>query len=245
MERLRANEILGELNRKQGAGFVLPDLVPDIYDQSLSVTTYPFNAAENPNVSNSSASWAAFLVNVHFQPYLNRIFPEGKPVRLAGDAGFPDGGLMLFIAPFPGPRPEILSRWIEAGKAAHSLAEMVYDNHDWKNQRPLARALSDFYPLFRGDPFLESCFWEKTAEYDYHDRLLESHLKDLETAIQRGIPTAHLYNGLGALYFRKGNYPKARELFLKALQSNPNYTSAAAALRVLEEAEKTGEKARD
>ncbi|HTC22368.1 MAG TPA: hypothetical protein VK859_16055, partial [bacterium] len=59
-------------------------------------------------------------------------------------------------------------------------------------------------------------------------------------AIERGCPTAHLYNDLGALFLRRSRLPEAREAFQKALGCSPNYTSAAAGLRALEQTQKTG-----
>jgi Flp pilus assembly protein TadD len=87
---------------------------------------------------------------------------------------------------------------------------------------------------------LKSCFWEKIAQNEYIDRHYAAQVTAFQQAIERGISTAHLYNSLGALYLRRGHLKEARADFEKAFQCKPNYTSAAAGLKVLNEMEKTG-----
>jgi hypothetical protein len=245
VERARAFQILKDLNAKEGPGYVLSELVPDTFDQSLSVAAYPFNAAQNPKISPSAAKWAALLVNVHYQSNLIRQFPEGKGVWLAPDMGRPDGGFMLEVIPLPSSHSEVLNRWIQADRALYGLADQVYDNHDWKPREPIIQSLDKLYPLFQGDPFLESCFWEKIAENEYADRHYEAQVLALQTALQKGVPAAHLFNDLGALLMRRGHLKEARQAFSKALQCVPNHTSAAAALALLNRIEKTGQKPQD
>jgi uncharacterized protein HemY len=105
--------------------------------------------------------------------------------------------------------------------------------------------LLSIYPLFQGDPFLESSFWEKIAENEYGDRNYEEQIMALQKAIEKGCPVAHLYNDLGALYLRRSHYSEARTAFETALRCSPNHTSAAAGLKILNETEKTGLKPKD
>ncbi len=240
VERWRAYEILRDLSEKQGPGFVLSELVPDTFDQTLSVIDYPFNACESDKIPPGSCRWAALLANIHYQPYLQREFPEAKWIWLAPDVGRPDGGFMLGLIPLPSSRPDILNRWIAADRQVHDLAGAVYDNHDWKPRGPVIEALFQRFGYFKGDPFLESCFFEKIAENDYKDRLYGPQLESLRQALERGIPAAHLYNSLGSLYMRRGNLKEARDFLEKALRCQPNHTSAAQGLKVLEQMEKTG-----
>jgi hypothetical protein len=245
VERLRGYQILGELQKQEGPGFVLSELVPDLYDQSLSIATYTFNVEQNPKLNAGSARWVALLINVHYQPYLAGIFPEGRWYRLAPDVDRPDGGLMLAIFPLPSNHPETLNRWIGADRACHDLTPLVFDDRDYKSRKPIFEKLYSLYPLFEGDRFLESCFWEKIAENEYGDRNYGGQIDALKQAIEKGYPTAHLYNDLGALFLRRSRFQEAHETFEKALKCNPNYTSAAAGLLALEEAEKTGKLPRD
>ncbi len=240
VERGRAFEILKDLEKKQGPGYVLSDLVPETFDQSLSVGTYPFDASQNPKIDLLKAKWVALLTNIHYQPYLNQVFPEGRGTWLASDMGKPDGGFMLEIIPLPSFQPEVLQHWIQAGRAFHGLAGEVFDNHDWKPRAPIVQSLISLVPLLGSDKFLKSCFWEKIAQNEYIDRHYVSQVTAFQEAIEKGIPTAHLYNNLGALYLRRGHLKEARAAFQKALQCVPNHTSAAAGLKALDEMEKTG-----
>ena len=245
VERLRAYQILGAIQKQEGPGFVLSELVPDLYDQSLSIATYAFNVEQNKELNIDQAKWAALLINIHYQPYLVRIFPEGKWYRLAPDMDRPDGGLMLAVFPFPSTHSEILNRWMGADRACHDLTPLVFDNRDYKSRKPVLEKLYSLYPLFEGDRFLESCFWEKIAENEYGDRNYDGQINAFKQAIEKGYPTAHLYNDLGALFFRHSRFPEARKSFERALKCSFNYTSAAAGLKALDETEKTGKLPRD
>ncbi len=112
-------------------------------------------------------------------------------------------------------------------------------NRSWKN------FTVPFIPCSKGTPFLESCFWEKIAENEYGDRNYAGQIDALNQAVEKGWPTAHLYNDLGALFLRRSRLPEARESFEKALRCSPDYTSAAAGLQALEQTEKTGALPRD
>jgi len=240
VERMRAYDILEEANAKAGPGFVLSDLVPDIYDQSLSLAAYGFNVEQNPKFHPADAKWVALLTNIHYQDALTKEFPEARSFWLASDVERPDGGLMLVIIPLPSSHPEELNRWIGVDLAMRGMLDEVYDNRDWKDRGPIIRDLFQLYPLVKGDRFLESCFFEKIAENEYGDRHLPEQIGAMRQALQRGIPTAHLYNALGALDWRRGDIKQARMEFQEALRCRPNHTSAGTALQLMDEQERTG-----
>lgn len=245
VDRLRAYTLLDDLQRKSGPGLILSDLVPDLYDQSLSLATFEFNATDNPRLDPSKARWAALLTNIHYEGCLEKQFPGIQWIWLAPDMGWPDGGLLLAVIPMPCAHPEAFARLVQADQAMRELVPLVYDNRDYKSRQPVVEKLFSLYPLFKGGPFLESCFWEKIADNAYGDRNYEAQVKALQEAIEKGYPAAHLYNDLGALYFRRGHWKEARDAFEKALHCPINHTSAAAGLRMLEEAEKTGQLPKD
>lgn len=245
VDRLRAYSILDDLQKKSGPGIILCELVPDLYDQSLSLATYKYNVLQNPELNQTQPRWAAVLANVHYQPCLAADFPEAQWVRLAGDMGWPDGGLMLGVIPLPCSHPDKLARLIQADKASQELIPIVYDDRDYKSRKPVTEKLASLRPFFEGDPFLEACFWEKMADNAYGDRDYESQVAALQRAIEKGYPAAHLYNDLGALYLRRSRFKEARDSFEKALHSRPNFTSAAAGLEMLDQAEKTGRLPKD
>lgn len=245
MERIRAYQILEDLQGSAGPGLILSELVPDLYDQTLTIADYGFNAEQNPRLDFSRAHWAAFLANIHYQPYLAKNFPEAKWFWLASDMGQPDGGMILEIIPLPCSHPKSLDRLVKANEAMEALVPMVYDYRDYLSRQPILEKMYSCHPLFQGDRFLESCFWEKIAENQYGDRNYEGQIAALRKALERGCPAAHLYNDLGTLYLRRSRFEEAREAFQKALSCNPNHTSAAAGLKILGEVEKTGQLPRD
>lgn len=240
LERLRAYEILKDFQSQAGPGFILSDMVPDIYDQSFSLATHSFNATVNPAIDPSQARWVALLINVNYRTYLIRQFPEGKWFDLAPDVERPDGGLMLGIIPLTSSHFKILKQYFLADRACFSLVPQVFDCRDYKSRTPVIQSLESLYPLFSADPFLRSCFYEKIAENEYADRNYDAQVKALKQAIQLGIPTPHLYNNLGALYFRRSRFTEARQAFQKALQFPFNATSASAGLQAILTVEKTG-----
>ena len=245
LDRLRAYENLQEIQAKAGPGLVLCSLVPDLYDQSLPLATYGFNTEENPGLDPAQAHWAALLTNIHYQPCLAKDFPEGRWIWLSPDMGWPDGGLMLGIIPLPSSNPPELQRILRADKAMQELIPMVFDHRDYRSRQPVIERLRSEYPLFQGDPYLESCFWEKIAENEYADGDYEAQVEALKQALDKGCPAAHLYNDLGALYLRRSRLPAAREAFEKALHSLPDHTSATEGLRLLEQVEESGKKPKD
>lgn len=243
LDRLRAYSILKEAAEKEGPGIILTRLVPDLYDQSLSLATYGFNAEEKGE--SDRARWAALLTNVHYQPYLQKEFPEGRWFWLAPDIDQPQGGFLLGLLPLPSSHPEVLRRWVRADRAMAGLVAPTFDFRDYKSRRPILQKLGELYPLFQGDRFLEACYWEKVAENDYGDLDYDGQIQALREAVEKGVPAAHLYNALGFLYFRRHHLREARQAFGEALRCRPNHTSAAAGLEILEKMEKTGQLPKD
>jgi len=241
VERLRAFQILEPLAQSQGPGFVISELVPDLFDQSLSDLTFPFNICENPSLSPEKARWAAILINQNYRPFLEKEFPSARWVDLADDADRPNGGLMLGFISLPCPQAETLNRMILADQASHQLVDATFDNHDWKSREPILRGLFARYQgNFQGDRFLEACFFEKVAEQDYRDKKLEEQAQALNLAVERGLPAAHLFNARGALDLRSRQWKEARKCFQTALKTPGARTSAQAGLEALEEMEKSG-----
>ncbi len=245
IERFRAFRILDQLQKERGPGWVLGELTPDLYDQSLTLAADGFNVELNDRLDRSKARWAAVLTNVHYQTYLTKKFPESRWIWLSSDVGRPDGGMVLVVIPLPCSNPGLLNRWIGADRACHAMVPLVFDNRDYRPRGPVLTRLQALYPIFKGDPFLESCYWEKVAENHYGDRDWEAQVKALQQALQRGIPSAHLYNSLGALYLRKNLMKEAELQFKNAIHCPLDKSSAQAGLMALQEKERTGRPLRD
>ncbi len=168
-ERFNAFKVL---ETKEGSGFLLADLVPDIFDQSLFTATYPFNAAVNPSLEPNQVRWTALFINARYQAYLVQHFPECRIYPLS--EGFPraDGPLILAWFPLSPLSNPLLNRWLQAHQSLDAIFSLM-PYHTWKsNYGPVLQALKDRWHYFEGDSFLESCFWDKLASIEESDNAL-------------------------------------------------------------------------
>jgi len=71
---------------------------------------------------------------------------------------------------------------------------------------------------------LESCFWEKTAQFYYYvQNHFPEHLRAAELAATRGYPAPHLYAKWAELLLLSGNKPEAEKARLKAKELEALY----------------------
>jgi hypothetical protein len=200
------------------------------------VTTYHFNAANQPNLVRSAVRWAAVVTNIHYSFFLVKRFP--------GSQWFPithrpseDGGSAVGIIPVTKENRVTLEKWLNAHRYFHELnvqAENMMNNPEsYKNA---LRKLPEGYPSMEGDPFLESCFGEWIAQYhegpDY-----SRNIKVIQRAIQKGYPSANLYYKLGNFFLLNHQNQEARKSYLMAVHAKPNYTNVKDSLAYLDHLE--------
>jgi Flp pilus assembly protein TadD len=87
--------------------------------------------------------------------------------------------------------------------------------------------MEQYYPLFKGDPFLESSYWEKQAQNAFLCRRFADMVQPLLNAIRLGVPEAHLYNRLGVACLATGDFNQADWALKHAMAFKDNQTSAA------------------
>jgi hypothetical protein len=228
----RAFSLLECLSRKEGPGFILLNFNPDPYDQTLFVATYLFNAAENPSLD--QAHWAAVLVNAHEQPALKHLFPEGRWVWLSEGLNRADGGFLLETIPLTPQNRVTLEHWTKADRALNELTYQVMQTGVNPDQSVMLRLLDQAYPLFQGDPLLESRYWRIRALHHLADNNLAGAIADYQNALTKGVPQAHLYDELGKLEWKEGKAKESERNFKAALACRPNLTDAAQNLQALE-----------
>ena len=212
IERYRAFQILDKIQRENGPGLIYSNLTPGLCDQTLSVADHAFNAVENPDLSFKDARWAAVLVNANYRPFLYRRFPDGKAFALSTGLDVTDGGQMLWIMPVTPEKTGSLSQWRLASDSFCCFPRRYYGI--------LQKNLEAVYPSFQRDPFLESCYWEKLADFDFKNGGFKDPGKaigDLIKALRWGYPSAHLYQKLGIFYLMESDIPRAKENFRKAV----------------------------
>jgi 4-amino-4-deoxy-L-arabinose transferase-like glycosyltransferase len=223
-ERSKAYQVLSTLSREQGPGWILTDL-DSANDGTLSVMTHPFNAAGNPALDPGKCRWLAVFVNVHYGPFLQKRFPEGRWFRPGPDRASLNGGGLLVILPITEGNGKALRRWRESHEVFQQADRQWFSQTDEKAGRVLA-ILERAAPLVQGDPFLESCYWDKRAFYEYQNADYEQHLRCYRMAVSRGYPTADLYYKLGLLFQVKGRFSEAREAFQRATRAPLDLTPA-------------------
>jgi len=233
-EFFRANPLLEDIHRKEGPGLILLNFNPDPYDQTLFVSSYAYNAAENPSLNPAFAKWAAILANTHEQPALKRLFPDGQWVWLSEGLGRSDGGFLLEIIALTPKNQPTLDRWTKADLALNELTYQVMENGVDPVQGPMLRVLDQAYPLFRGDLLLESRYWRIRALHDLAGGDRPVAIQDYRYALSKGLPQAELYDELGKLEWKAGNAKEAEGAFQGALACRPNLTDAALNLQALE-----------
>jgi hypothetical protein len=224
VEKFRAYQILKETFEKQGPGLILADFDTEAQnDATLSLCSRPLSGEWNPAGTPPPGEWAALYVNVHFQPYLDKRLPGVQWFWVGQDLKKADGGSVLAVFPRSSLPVEFLNRWVGLNVLMRDVDEdRLYQLHeDWD---PLLAKLSQGESLAKGDPFLESVYWDKVAAFEYGKLDYGAHLAALQHAVKDGYPTAALCFELGNLYLTKGFKKEAEGAFLKATQAPLNLT---------------------
>ena len=229
----RAYAFLKPCADAQGPGLILLNFLPDPYDQTLFLSVYAFNAAENPALDPQDAKWAAVVTNIHEQPYLKKLFPLGRWTWLSEGLSRPDGGLILqWVEVSPANRP-LLMKWNRADRSLGDLTRLIVDRGEDANQEPMLKILEKAHPCFKGDRLLESRFWRLYMLHQLAAGQLELAVEGEEKAVRQGYPMAHLENELGCLLYKDNRLVESRKAFEQALRLEPNCTDAAANLQNL------------
>jgi tetratricopeptide (TPR) repeat protein len=222
----KAYPLLKQQETQKGPGLILLNFNPDPYDQTLFVTTYSFNSAENSHLDPSEARWAAIPTNIHEQPYLKKEFPDGQWAWLSDGLNRRDGGFLLEVVPIsPGNKGQLM-RWVRADQSLKDLTRLVMDLGVYPDQEPMLEVLKKAYPFFKGDRLLESRYWRIRAIHETVAGHLDEAIADDKKAIFLGYPMAHLYNELGCLLFKEKRINESKKAFEEALRLKPNCTDA-------------------
>ena len=235
----QAYRLLEQMSQ-EGPGLFFNDFSVEPYDQTVGVGVYGFNALVNPKLSMDSAKWAAFIVNVNYQPFLAKQFPRGRWFWLDEMAGEANGGLMLGIIPVTPENKGTFGKWAKIHDSFQKL------DWDWLNLADGMKGepyLPDLQPakyLLAGEPFLTALYWEKIAGLLYRDRAYPKDAQALQKALGEGVPAAHLYYKLGSILLRKNRFQEARSFLEKAATRPFNRTRSQEALQMLDEIEKQG-----
>jgi len=227
LQRWKAYEILDQQAKKNGPGIILTEFDPTPYDQTLTIATYPFNAARNPRLECSKSTWAGVITNVNYVPYLYHQIPSSQWFPLSVGLDTSQDNLVLGIIPVMPNTSKTIYVWLEMEKNLWPITYDLFQTPYGQLNPNISKMLLQCRSSINNDPFLESSLDEKQFLCDMSNHDAASALKYIQQAIALGYPAAHLYNDLGVVWFTLGNYANARKCFNAALRAPLNHTQAA------------------
>ncbi len=239
----RAFRIIEAMEKKWGPGCVLQNFPSDMFDQSLTLADYPLDRAVEEGGGPLKAPWIAVLANDHYGSFLQERFPGGRWFSLSKDLGAEDGGLGLGLFPRGSIPQNVLKAWMAANDAFGEVAYVFLNRPTGRDYSGPLGTLEHLHSLTEKDPFLESCFWEKSyylhlqnsAFGDQRKREnFEAALEDLRQALSKGYPAAHLFNELGCLLWLAKDRAGAQKAFERSVQMAPDFGPALSNLKAVQ-----------
>lgn len=225
----QAYQVLSAQNNRYGPGAVLSEFRLETLDQTLEIACYPFDAGRNPRFSGVDPRWVAVRTNPNYRPFLSRRFPEGQWFPLAQGGG----DSALWVVPVRPDNRDSLVHWMEVDRKLQDFSVQILMDCDLTTglmphpkMESLLKSMALLQGDLQGDPFLESCFYEKVSVYFEMDQDPTDAQKAVESAIRLGYPAANLFNHEGVLWAARGNYGEAAKAFRKALDCPVNDTPA-------------------
>ncbi len=233
----RAYQILEAKAAADGPGLIFADFNPSLADQTLDLADYQWNAVKNERLEPRQTKWAALLINVNYQPFLAKRLGPGTAYWLAKDLNRADGGLMLWVIDITDANRSVFLKWMTADRSLDEYIEVYIDGFEaghGTNRAKILAVIDKIHPLFQGDPFLESCYWEKRADLIFKVQGASDSEKNLIQAVLKGYPSANLFYRLGTMRMITGDKVGASNYFRKAVGAPVNLTQSAGLLKASE-----------
>jgi hypothetical protein len=198
VEYFNAYQTLKQLSEQNGPIDVFTEWNPDYDDKTLSVAVYPFNALDNPKLSQDRVLWISFLVDMDYTPFLKKQFPHVKSCLLNPNLhpNDPHHLLGLFLIPTKDISPSVLSQWIKAHQKCEQIAFSIKNKNPSDRWAVYEKNFSDLAIEQTYDRFLTSILWERAASFPLMDGNFQSTALDIQKAIQNGYPVPHLRQNL-------------------------------------------------
>jgi len=237
-EESEAYDILKHIARQEGPGILFPNLRPSLWDKSLLLATYPFNAAYNKDGSLKNAKWASMIVNGNYKPFLS-----GDPrlnihwYLLGQDPLWNYGGLLLAVFPLDAKNQPLITQWSAADHYFEDLSSRIIDTEASESKEDMEAELLQPEKVTQGDPFLETCFCEKEIfAIPTWDR--KNLLSDIQRGCKNGYALPNFLVVQGVLLGQMGLFQESRRAFRQALRSGSDASPAAEYLKDLDSEEK-------
>jgi tetratricopeptide (TPR) repeat protein len=229
-----------EARKDGGVSLGFLNLIANDYDDpTLSLCMDAFNRLRDPGVRVEACGEVAVVCDAHYQPFLQRRFPQARWRVFSDDTSDVRQNILLGEIRVDAGTSGVLQAWAAAGGAFRGVKHIhAYWQLGESHQKELDYWFQQ-YPSFKGDPFLESAFWEQAALLFNMERNLPYALACYQKAVRKGYPAAHLYDEMGALEALKGSKKEAEADFKRALAAPLNLTNAAANLKAIEKPRET------
>jgi hypothetical protein len=233
-EHYKAYQIIESWRKDKGEGLVFSDFYYDVFDQSLFVTTYGFNAAANPRLDPSQARWAAVVVASWDRAELGKRFPDAAFYDLSEGIPGAEGRMWMALIPVTDGNRRTLILWTEVHREVQGLFAQYPYHIDNPSYRPILARLWDLYRQVPGDVFLRRCLMEKivdcaskSVDLSEAQPLVDMPLEELWAPDSFGDEYALVFHRMGVLYSLTSKPERARKCFLRAAHFNRHYPLAA------------------
>ncbi len=222
----RAYRILNHHAKTFGPGLVFQDMDLNMDDQTLTLASYHWNAAQNQKLDPFRVHWSAVIVNSNYKYFLSRRFPDIQWYSLGPDAVWNLGGLLLAIIPQTRSNEGDMREWNLFNLKLHGVTTRFFFDHSASQTKSIFSQLLELEDQAGKDPFLESIFCEKVIFYLRNSENPLNLLPWIQKAVQKGYPAPHLLVAEGLLLQALGNHSQAKAAFQKAVQCPLNDTRA-------------------
>ncbi len=235
-ESYNAYQVIRDKAKQAGPGLLFLDFLFCPLDQTLYLATFPYNAGMNPCLKETKPTWACFLTNINYVPFLKNQLPDTQWYVVNSKTDPWDGQLVLGVFTLNDANRFLTDKWLRAAPIFHELTENVYLLPVDETGASLIGPLTKGYPLIQGDRFLESVFWEEVYFNHCRDKDFSDAFRDLSMILHNGYPAAHIYNEMGVLLYSKKDIKNARIALWEAIRLGGDHTNAPGNLKILSDA---------
>ena len=182
-----AEGFLKEQANREGPGLIFTYFNQDLWDHTLTIATYPYNAAINPKFQPGDARWAAFLVEGFEKPFLSERFPKAHWYWLSRGLEVKNGRNLL-IVDIPNGMTDKYKDILDAHQSLQRFLYSMMDYQFYAANPVFAEKLLAIEPFFDGDPYLSTFFCHALLEYQNLDNDPSGAMQTMEKAFKLGYP---------------------------------------------------------
>lgn len=212
-------EEVSEQARREGPGHIWTDLCP----QRPDVRAYP--ASRPFDLPKGQADWAVLWIREDLRSFLAPRLPGARWVSLPSSANPAYGRETLVFIPLDRSRLD-RSRWETFNEKMHRASEMEFSTPEGGSVTACIAYLESQREASRGDPFLETVYWERLAALNRRELRFDADMVDLQNSLIKGCPAAHVWYQIGGNLLRVKDFTGASRCFRSATAAPDDSTAA-------------------